>query len=73
MLPGLIYSVPNSKWNSWLAGLIDGDGCFLLSKQGYASLEITMDARDLCALELIQSKYGGTIHYRKGLNSYRYR
>src|SRR5690606_7969814 len=35
----------NLKWNQWLAGLIDGDGCFLLSKKGYASLEITMDIR----------------------------
>ena len=33
------------KFKQWLAGLIDGDGCFLLSKKGYASLEITMDIR----------------------------
>lgn len=70
--PGLANSIPNSRWNSWLAGLIDGDGYFLLNKQGYASLEITMDARDLCVLELIQSVYGGSIHYRSGLNSYKY-
>ena len=25
------------KWNQWLAGLIDGDGCIQLSKKGYAS------------------------------------
>lgn len=72
ILSGLTNSVPNSRWNSWLAGLIDGDGYFLLSKKGYASLEITMDARDLYALDLIQSEYGGSIHYRSGLNSYRY-
>ena len=34
------------KFRQWLAGLIDGDGCFSLSKKGYASLEITMDIRD---------------------------
>lgn len=28
----------NKKFNEWLAGLIDGDGCFQLSKKGYASL-----------------------------------
>jgi hypothetical protein len=32
----------NTKFKQWLAGLIDGNGCFLLSKKGYASLEITM-------------------------------
>ena len=26
------------KYYQWLAGLIDGDGCFLISKKGYASL-----------------------------------
>jgi len=31
-------------FNQWLAG--DGDGCFLLSKKGYASLEIVMEIRD---------------------------
>jgi hypothetical protein len=29
----------------WLAGKIDGDGCFLISKAGYASMEITMGMR----------------------------
>ena len=28
----------NKKFNQWLAGLIDGDGCFQLTKKGYASL-----------------------------------
>lgn len=36
----------HNSWNEWLAGLIDGDGSFNLSKKGYASLEITMDIRD---------------------------
>ncbi len=35
-------NLSNNKFNEWLAGLIDGDGCFLLSKKGYASLEIVM-------------------------------
>ena len=26
------------KWNEWFAGLVDGDGCLLLSKKGYMSL-----------------------------------
>ena len=28
----------SKSWNRWLAGLIDGDGCFCLTKKGYASL-----------------------------------
>ena len=36
----------NKKFSQWLAGLIDSDGSFLLSKKGYVSLEITMDVRD---------------------------
>jgi LAGLIDADG endonuclease len=56
-----------------LAGLIDGDGCFLLSKKGYASLEITMDIRDEHALQIIKNIYGGSIKLRSGANALRYR
>ena len=41
-------------FKEWLAGLIDGDGYFLLSKNGYNSCEITMDARDKKVLYLVQ-------------------
>lgn len=61
------------KFNEWLAGLIDADGCFLLSKKGYASLEITMDIRDKKALFLIKQRYGGSIKLRCGSKSMRYR
>nr|YP_010710797.1 hypothetical protein P2Z26_mgp19 [Gonatophragmium mori]WCZ71161.1 hypothetical protein [Gonatophragmium mori] len=61
------------KFNQWLAGLIDGDGCFLLSKKGYASLEITMDIRDERALQAIKNVYGGSIKLRSGANALRYR
>lgn len=57
----------------WLAGLIDGDGSFLLSKKGYASLEITMDLRDHHALKIIKNRYGGSIKLRSGVNAIRYR
>jgi len=63
----------NKKWNQWLAGLIDGDGSFLLSKKGYASLEITMDIRDEHALQIIKNVYGGSIKLRAGANALRYR
>ena len=63
----------NIKMNEWLAGLIDGDGSFLLSKKGYASLEITMDIRDEHPLQLIKNVYGGSIKLRSGANALRYR
>lgn len=63
----------NIKKNEWLAGLIDGDGSFILSKKGYASLEITMDIRDEHALQIIKNTYGGSIKIRSGCNSLRYR
>jgi len=63
----------NAIWCEWLAGLIDGDGCFLLSKKGYASLEITMDIRDEHALNIIKNVYGGSIKLRSGCNALRYR
>lgn len=58
---------------SWLAGLIDGDGCFTLSKKGYAALEITMDLRDSATLYFIKQKQGGSIKLRSGVKAIRYR
>ena len=63
----------NVKWKEWLAGLIDGDGSFLLTKKGYASLEITMDIRDEHALQIIKNVYGGSIKLRSGAKALRYR
>ena len=64
---------PNIQWCQWLAGLIDGDGSFLLTKKGYASLEIIMDIRDEHALQIIKNVYGGSIKLRSGANALRYR
>ena len=57
----------------WLAGLIDGDGCLLVSKKGYTSLEITMGLEDLPCLRYVQNKLGGSIKMRSGAKAYRYR
>lgn len=62
-----------AKFNEWLAGIIDGDGCFLLSKKGFASLEITMQLRDKRVLYLIKQKYGGAVKLYAGDNYLRYR
>jgi hypothetical protein len=56
-----------------LAGFIDGDGCFLVSKKGYTSLEITTHRKDEEILRKIQNKYGGKVKARAGLNGVRYR
>lgn len=57
----------------WLAGLIDGDGYFILTKKGYASCEITMDARDKKALYEIKQKYGGSVKLVSNANALRYK
>ena len=61
------------SFNQWLAGLIDGDGYFILTKKGYTSCEITMDARDKKALNEIKHKYGGTIKSISNANGVRYK
>jgi hypothetical protein len=54
-------------FNQWLAGLIDGDGYFRIS-----SCQITMDSRDVKALNGIKQKYGGTIRPVLNANAVRY-
>lgn len=61
------------KFNEWLAGLIDGDGYFLLTKKGYVSCEICMDARDKKALYLILHKYGGSVKSVSGAKAFKYK
>ena len=63
----------NLSFNQWLAGLIDGDGYFILTKKGYSSCVITMDARDKKALYEIKKKYGGTIKRISNANALRYK
>ena len=71
--PFLKNTKENTKeWCEWLAGLIDGDGCFYLSKNGYDSLEITMDVRDGHALHIIKNVYGGSVKIVSGQKALRY-
>ena len=60
-------------FREWLAGIIDGDGYFLLSKNGYNSCEITMDARDKKVLYLIQQRYGGSVKQISNANAFKYK
>ena len=66
-------NLKNLAFKEWLAGLIDGDGCFLLSKNGYNSCEITMDARDKKVLYLIQHMYGGTVKQISNALAFKYK
>src|SRR5271163_4335318 len=52
---------------------MDGDGYFILTKKGYSSCEITMDAIDVKALYEIKHKYGGTIKPISNANAVRYK
>lgn len=63
----------DKRFNEWLAGLIDGDGCLLMSKAGYCSLEITVESCDEPMLIYIQNKLGGSTKARSGVNAVRYR
>ncbi len=61
------------KFNQWLAGVIDGDGCFQITKKGYTSLEITMEVRDKHCLYQVKDKFGGAVKLKQGDNWLRYR
>ena len=61
------------RWNEWLAGLIDGDGCLLVSKEGYPSCEITMGIEDEHALLQVKQNLGGSLKLRSGAKALRYR
>lgn len=63
----------DKKFNQWLRGLIDGDGCFMISKQGGVSCEITVRLEDEKMLRVIQDKIGGIISPRSGAKAVRIR
>jgi hypothetical protein len=49
------------RWCKWLGGFIDGDGCYLVSKKGYCSLENTVHTKDEPLLAQIKQRYGGSL------------
>ena len=62
-----------TRFNQWLAGLIDSDGTLLVSKAGYSSCEITVALSDERMLRIIQNKLGGAIKPRSGVQAIRWR
>lgn len=61
------------KIRQWIAGVIDGDGYFGISKKGYCSLEIVMEVRDIACLYKIKNRYGGTVTPLSHAQAVRYR
>lgn len=57
----------------WIAGVIDGDGYFGVSKKGHCSLEIVMEPRDIACLYKIKHRYGGTVSATSHARAVRYR
>ena len=57
----------------WLAGLIDGDGQFQITKKSFASLTIVMNLKDKSSLYLIKHKYGGFVKEIAGSNALKYK
>jgi ubiquinol-cytochrome c reductase cytochrome b subunit len=62
-----------TRFNQWLAGLIDGVGSLQVSKAGYTSCEITVALADERMLRIIQNKLGGSIIPRSEVQTIRWR
>lgn len=64
-----------SCFNSWLAGLIDGDGSIGVTNKGKTPyLEITLAEKDVKVLYYIKNNLGfGSVTKRTGVRAYRYR
>ena len=80
LTPGQRYGKGSSPWQSWgndsyfkwLAGIIDWDGYFNLSKGGTVCLIITMDIRGKSALYVIQQKLSGSIYTIANANALKF-
>jgi len=64
----------NIKFSSYLAGLIEGDGCIYIAKNKNASMiVITFHSKDIPLALIIQKNLGvGNIYKIKGRNAYNY-
>lgn len=69
------YNDKNSSqlFMHWLAGLIDADGCLLVSKAGYTSCEITVAEKEFALLALVKKHVAGGIKRRSNVKAYRWR
>lgn len=70
-----IINPKDERWNQWLAGLTDGDGCFYLNqKEKSVSFEVTTHTTDVRILRNIKNTLkAGTVKLRSNSQSVRYR
>lgn len=65
--------VKNKKLLQWVAGIIDGDGNFHVSKKSYVELSVVMEPRDIRCLYKLKNLYGGSIKVTSHANAVRWR
>lgn len=61
------------KIRQWIAGVIDGDGYFGISKLGHVSLEVVMELRDEACLYKLKHRYGGSVKATSHAKALRFR
>jgi len=55
LIPSRILNIPDSDFNYWLAGIIEGDGTLIITKtKQCASFELILDAKDIQTLYFIK-------------------
>lgn len=62
-----------TSFYNWLAGIIDSNGCFLISKKKYGSCEITLKFTEINALFKIKALFGGSVVTRSRVGTVRWR
>lgn len=63
----------NLKIRQWIAGIIDGDGNFYISKKGYVELSVVMETRDIACLYKLKQWYGGSVKATSYARAVRFR
>jgi hypothetical protein len=61
------------KVRQWIAGVIDGEGNFNISKKGYVELSVVMEPRDSACLYKMKQRYGGSIKATSHAKAVRFR
>uniref|UniRef100_UPI0023F26B1D LAGLIDADG homing endonuclease n=1 Tax=Cyathus striatus TaxID=68777 RepID=UPI0023F26B1D len=61
------------KSRQWIAGLIDGDGNFHISRKGYVELSVVTEPRDIACLYKLKQRYGGSVKATSHANAVRFR
>ena len=61
------------KVRQWIAGVIDGDGNFHISKKGYVELSVVMEPRDIACLYKLKQRYGGSVKATSHAKAVRFR